>query len=122
MEASLKIKLKEYYRKIEEEFKEQLTRQFQSVSDEKIEQYMKENNIDNPEEDLVEFEINKRAEAGANWLINLDNQKLFHMAQYNENKMSQKVIEHRYGVKLDKTMKRRRPQLQKIAKEHNIPF
>jgi len=121
-EASLRLKLKKYYYKLEEECKEQLARRISNVSDEKIEEYMKENGIDNPEEDLVEFEMNKRANAGAEWLMTVSDDKLFEMAQWNQNKMSHVVVEHRYGVKLEKVMKKRRPQLQEIAKKNNISF
>lgn len=122
MEAQLRLKLKKYYKAIEEEGRHILQRKFERATDEQIEWYMKANGIDNPEENLVEFEINRRANAGADWLLNLENEKLFEMAQWNQNKMSHQVVEFRFSTKLDKAQKRRLPQLREIAKENNISF
>ena len=53
-------------------------------------------------------------------VMNYDHDKLFNMAQWNDNRASMIRIEHEFGVTLDKTMKRRLPQLRELALKHNI--
>lgn len=53
-------------------------------------------------------------------VLSYDPKKLFSMAQYNDNKASIMRIEHEFNTKLDKTQKRRIPQLKAIIEQHNL--